>query len=243
MVYKNISSKAILAKIYRDFKPGYAGWEADAIEWIGEALDYIGCCSGFEMHSEDIQVKNFRAPLPANFYTLRGVDYLGDKLPFGGSSSAGYNLFALEVLPSGQKDARDTIRVINPGSYSGDYYIINPSYIQTSFESGTITVKYYRYPIDAEGLPLVPDNIYVKKALSWYVAMMMKQGGQSLGDFTFRDAMNMWGHACIQAQNDCMFPSPDKAERFRDMWVRMIPTEGYNSDPGYELDYDNSPVR
>jgi hypothetical protein len=79
MVYKNISSKAVLAKIYRDFKPGYSGWEADAIEWIGEALDYIGCCSGFEMHSEDAQVKNHRAALPANFYTLRGVDYLGEK--------------------------------------------------------------------------------------------------------------------------------------------------------------------
>jgi hypothetical protein len=244
MVYKNISSKAVLAKIYRDFKPGYSGWEADAIEWMGEALDYIGCSAGFEMHSESIPVYNHRAALPANFYTLRGVEYEDEPLPYGGDFVNDRNYFAIEVAPPlTQNDVIDPNNVtrVDPDHWTGDYYLINPNYIQTSFETGDIIVKYYRYPIDKDGLPLIPDNIYVKKALSWYVAMMMAQGGNLVGQFTFSDAKMIWEHACVQAGNDVMFPSPDKAERFREMWVRLIPHEDWNTDAHFELDYDIDP--
>ena len=243
MVYKNISCKLILAKIYRDFKPGYSGWEADAIEWIGEALDFIGCASGFEKHSEYINAKNHRAALPANFYTLRGVDYLDESLPYGGNYTSDKNFFAIEVTPVIMNEALDpnNIVLVNPNGYTGNYYLINPTYIQTSFEEGQILVKYYRYPLDDDGYPMVPDNIYVKKALSWYVAMMMAQGGNLIGPVTYTDATVKWEHACVQAGNDAMFPSPDKAERFRDMWVRLIPAGDWNTDAHFELDYDINP--
>jgi len=246
MVYRNISSRAVLAKIHRDFKPGYSGWEADAIEWIGEALDYIGCASGFEKHSEMIPVKNHRAILPANFYTLRGVNYNNEPLPYGGNFYSDQSVFAIEVIPGlvSQTDALDPNHVvtINPDQYAGDYYLVNPNYIQTSFATGEILVQYYRYPLDTSGLPLIPDNIYVKKACSWYVAMMMAQGGNLIGTFTFADAQRMWEKACVQAGNDCMFPSPDKAERFREMWVGLVPNLDWDTDAFSELDYDIDPV-
>ena len=244
MVYKNISCKVVLAKIRRDFKPGYSGWEADAIDWIGEALDYIGNAAGFEKHSEEIPVNNHRAALPPNFYTLRGVEYNGEPLPYGGNYFNENSLFALEVIPpSSQAEVIDPTHVtrVDTNTYTGDYFLINPNYIQTSFDEGTIIVKYYRYPLDKDGLPLIPDNIYVKKALSWYVAMMMAQGGNLIGAFTFADAKSMWEHACIQAQNDCMFPSPDKADRFREMWTRLLPARDWITDAFFELDFDINP--
>ena len=47
MIYKTISIKALLSKIYRDLKPNNSNWEADAFEWIGEALSFIGTNQGF----------------------------------------------------------------------------------------------------------------------------------------------------------------------------------------------------
>ena len=245
MVYKNVSCKAVLAKIYRDLKPGYTGWEADAVEWIGEALDYMGCSAGFEHHSENVSVFNHRATLPANFYTLNGVYFKGEKLPFGGGFNTVNSLFSFLLLPGmSQKTITDpnAVTIVNPRTYSGDYYIVNPNYIQTSFESGEINIRYDRYPLDKDGLPMVPDNVYVKTACVWYVLKQMLLSGSVTSQLTFGDAKGLWEHACIQAGNDAMFPSPEKAERFREMWVRMIPIPGWNTDPTYELDYDSNPL-
>ena len=41
MIYKNISSKAIIRKVFRDLNPNGDNWIEDAIEWIGEALEHI----------------------------------------------------------------------------------------------------------------------------------------------------------------------------------------------------------
>ena len=41
-IYKTISSKAVVRKIFRDLKPHNDNWIDDAIEWIGEALEHIG---------------------------------------------------------------------------------------------------------------------------------------------------------------------------------------------------------
>lgn len=244
MVYKNTSCKSVLAKIYRDLKPGYSGWEADAIEWIGEAMDYMGCSSGFEKHSESISVVNHRAILPANFYTLRGVYYEGEKLPFGGAYNNVQNFFAMEITPQTPQTAvtdPNAVTLISPNQYEGDYYIINPNYIQTSFETGEIIVLYYRYPIDEDGLPMIPDNITVKTAMVWYVLMQMLMSGSITSQFSYKDAQQMWKEKLIQAQNDVMFPSPDKAERFREMWVRMLPDTNWKTDEAFELDYDQNP--
>ena len=39
-VYKTISSKAVIRKIFRDLKPQNDNWIDDAVEWIGEALEH-----------------------------------------------------------------------------------------------------------------------------------------------------------------------------------------------------------
>ena len=41
-IYKHVSSKEIVRKVFRDMKPNNADFIHDAIEWIGEALEHIG---------------------------------------------------------------------------------------------------------------------------------------------------------------------------------------------------------
>ena len=35
---QTISSQAVIAKVYRDFRPNNSSWTSDAIEWIGEGI-------------------------------------------------------------------------------------------------------------------------------------------------------------------------------------------------------------
>ena len=72
-VYKTISSKEIVRKVMRDLNPhtqNIAGgdWLHDAIEWIGEALEHIGSSSQLVTKVCTIDIKDYKAHLPADFY-------------------------------------------------------------------------------------------------------------------------------------------------------------------------------
>ncbi len=204
MIYKTISSKAVIQKIYRDLKPTDASWTTDAVEWIGEALDFIGYHAGFEKKVIDLTVSDFKAPIPSDLYHILTVEYSGIPLSYGVAKTA----YDKEIR------LNEALR---------DYYVINPNYIITSFEKGDIKVHYDAYMLDEEGFPLVPDNIYYKQALEWYVIRQMLLGGYTNPNFNWQIADQMWQRYCQSAQNDAMFPSIDKMESFRETWVRLIP--------------------
>lgn len=68
---KFISIRNILAKAQRDL--GFKMEEADAIEWIAEALGHIGQPSTLETVVTFAEVKNFRVMLPSGFHQLLQV--------------------------------------------------------------------------------------------------------------------------------------------------------------------------
>ena len=63
-VYKTISSKAIIRKIFRDLKLSKDNWIDDAIEWIGEALEHIGA-------SPQLLQKQFRIIWPMVYRPMK----------------------------------------------------------------------------------------------------------------------------------------------------------------------------
>lgn len=244
MIYKLKSAKSVISKIYRDYKPTTVGWESSAIEWIGEAVEAIGCSAGLYLKSTAnegcdgaITISNFRAKLPCDLVNLQAVEYKGQRLPYGSDLTGGglplasrttdiyTNNSTVEVIAGLSKPVEE----INNTTYTstsieGEYYIINPSYIQTSFESGHIKLHYEAYPIDSEGYPMIPDHYYYDTAISWYVInKLILSGGYSNPNIDFNMSYNMWVEYKRLAQNKAAFPSIDKMDRFKSMWVRLIP--------------------
>ena len=72
-VYKTISSKEIIRKIFRDLKPSDDNWIDDAIEWIGEALEHIGSASQLVKKQCILTVDNHKVLLPADLYYINQV--------------------------------------------------------------------------------------------------------------------------------------------------------------------------
>lgn len=252
MIYKTISSRAVIQKVFRDLKPNDSSWTNDAIEWIGEALDFIGFHAGFEKRVTTLEVENFRAAIPCDLYQLMAVEYEGRPLPFGTdltaydtnrttlmspNGSSGVSTVArfettpgvVQNSPTGESTFAQT-KTVSDRKYSGDYYVINPNYIVTSFEAGTIKLHYDGYPVDECGYPMVPDNIYYKQALEWYIIRQMLMGGYRNENFNWQVADQEWKKYCVAAQNDAAYPSIDKMETFKNMWVRMIPNINAHAD-------------
>jgi hypothetical protein len=59
--------------------------------------------------------------------------------------------------------------------------------------SGNIYMEYYAFPLDCDGLPMVPDNLKIQKAIEWYIKY------QILLNFWFSDDVsniqNKWSKA------------------------------------------------
>lgn len=90
MNYKFISTKEVIGKVFRDLKPKDTSWTMDAVEWIGEALDFIGYHGAFEKKVDTLTVANHRAQFPCDLYQLIQVEYNGQALVFG-TDTAGYD--------------------------------------------------------------------------------------------------------------------------------------------------------
>ena len=72
-IYKTISSKVVIRKVFRDLKPNYADWIDDAIEWIGEALEHVGAAAQLVRKQKVVTIKNHKALLPNDLYYINQV--------------------------------------------------------------------------------------------------------------------------------------------------------------------------
>ena len=72
-VYKNISSKTVIRKVFRDLKPTNDYWVDDAIEWIGEALEHIGAATQLCQKQCILTIENHRVLMPTDLYYINQV--------------------------------------------------------------------------------------------------------------------------------------------------------------------------
>ena len=72
-IYKTISSKEIVRKVFRDLKPDNDNWIDDAIEWIGEALEHIGASTQLEHKQTVLNVLDHKVALPHDLYYINQV--------------------------------------------------------------------------------------------------------------------------------------------------------------------------
>ena len=248
MNYKFISSKDVIGKVFRDLKPTDASWTYDAVEWIGEALDFIGWHGIFDHKVEEVTIADHRGALPCDLYNLTQVEYNGQALVYG-TDTAGFDqsrttaatpntqgtTYTSAVIADtnptdDQSSPAFTLRTSTDNRAGTDYYMINVGNLVTSFEEGTVKLHYTAYPVDGDGFPLVPDNIYVKQALQWYIIRQMMMGGYIHPVFNWQTADQKWGHYCVASQNDLAFPSIDKMETMKNMFVRLAPNMNAHAD-------------
>ena len=72
-IYKTISSKVVIRKIFRDINPNTDNWVDDAIEWMGEALEHIGAAPQLELKTCVLTVKDYKAALPNDLFYINQV--------------------------------------------------------------------------------------------------------------------------------------------------------------------------
>lgn len=224
-IYKSISAKFIIAKIHRDIGLEDLNYTADIVEWIGEALEFIGSATQLVPKTATLLVDSHKAVLPEDFVQLQQLRYKTDQ---GGYIYLRYNPTSFNphngASPNWQAKTEET-------------YSLTPGYIQFDFEKGQAQVSYLALPTDDEGFPLVPDNQYFREALMWYCLykLLMRGYTPKSKDITLEAAQHQWKFYCSGARNQANYPDIGQYQRFADTWVGLIPNNKL-FDSGFNLD-------
>lgn len=242
-----ISSKEIIAKIARTFRPSGSSWIAEAIEDMGWAIPAIGYHGGFENKQTEppyLLVRHHRVKIPCDVERIIAVEQL---LPDGSNtnrlnpdgttptveydSSCTYKGTRMRLGSdlTGYGLAQDNTRTtdVKPNA---DYYNLNSDYVITSFEQGLIKLHYIGYATDKDNFPKIIDDPDYKMAIEWYLFSQMILKGYKHPEIGFKQAFELWEMYRLRAENAIKVPSLDSAERFRNTWSRFTGGNEYSGD-------------
>tara|TARA_R110002020_G_scaffold42863_2_gene125055 strand:- start:697 stop:1452 length:756 start_codon:yes stop_codon:yes gene_type:complete len=237
MIYKYVSIKTVLGGLMRDYNHQEDINVWDVVEWAAEALDFIGAHGQYELLYEDLSIAAYKAALPCGFHSLEQISYKGVPLsasvsvmePATSINSTNTNIISgKEVDKDNFPLDTDTINALK-----GATYYINDSYLIVSFETGCVTMAYKGVPVDKEGLPKIPDNVYYIKAIKAYCQMMLDRQAwraQRVPAAVFQESQQEWNFMCVGARGAANMPNLDKMESIKRQWVRLKPNmNSYNS--------------
>lgn len=232
MIYKEISCKDIIARVYRDLNArGDDRW-VDMIEWIGDALDKIGTYTQLKHRVCRLDIEDYKTKLPEDLYSLNQIYYNG--YPLRVNTGTFYNYLLTYKSP-----AKDTTSPITeeslegipgflsataPNQYNQDVCTIDPCYLKTSFKTGTVYISYNAFPLDEDGFPLIPDNAMFKEACFWYIAMQLCLPDWFSGKSSrYEEARDKWNFYCKAAAAAANSPDITRLENIKNQWVRLLP--------------------
>ncbi len=254
-ITKKVSSRAILAKVYRTIRPKDSDWLASAIEDIGWAIQGIGYHIGFEQKATPDNtpfcVVDHRIKVPCDCERVLFVEqYTSAFTPMNAMDAEGYNIESTDNsncrktsrLPKGT-DIRLKSLDRTTGSTTivtpiNNYYDVQGDFIITGFPTCELKVHYMAFPTDEEGLPMVIDDFDYKTSVFWYVIAQMILSGYKIPDLNFLQANALFEKHMAIASNNCKMPSIDGMEAFKNMWLRYSGQEKFHRNFG--INFENA---
>ncbi len=232
MVHGTISYKTLIAKLYRDLNINEEINESSVLEWISEALDKIGAYAQYEEYKECITLQNGKAKLPSNFYKLKDIWYNNKPLSWTSLSvSTAYTCEGSNIPTC----------CTHNNFYIEGCYIITDITIDQSESAQHLNIVYLGVPIDEEGYPLIPNDVYFIEACAKYVTYMLDHSEWRKGNITdkvFQFSEREWLWYCGAAKGAANMPDTAKMENLKNVWVRLIPNQN-----GYYNNFRNNPER
>lgn len=224
MITKFISIKYTIAKLYRDLGINHEIPEGDIIEWCAEALSMIGAYAQYEEVSDCLPIVDGKAKLPCGFDRLVSINYKNQPMYWATNTNA-HNYQCNECK----------IPVCVDGTCEYTFYI-NNSYLITNItpinhnviDGGPINlcIVYLGIPVDEEGFPLIPDDIYYQKALTSYVTLMVDTQDYRKGripEKIFERSEFNWLFYVNSARGAANAPGIAQLENLKNVWKRLLP--------------------
>ena len=253
MIFRSTSIQSVIARVIRNTRVQDASYLIDMMEWIPEAMGQMQTKEQLHNTFEDVAINFHKGKLPCDLVDLFAVEYNGARLPYRNSVKnikTGHNITdTVEDTPSlfttviaTQNQAEFTSEqnhiwgttltqtgtpITKCDIHPSAYYQTEMEYINTSFADGVVRLHYQARPVDAQGLPLIPDNENYKEALYCYSRAKMIGCGYQDSTYTEKELMQRFELYATRAVNEIIYPSPDIMDSRILSMVRFIPPANY----------------
>ena len=180
-----------------------------AVDYTVDFMRIVGVPSMFMEKTEVVEVKNYRAKLPCDYYQMIQVRKING--PAFRYSSDSFHMS--ECKDNNKKDLADLT------------YKIQGNLIYTSIEEGKIELSYEAIATDSEGYPLLPDNSSFTRALELYIKKQWFTILFDLGKINpnvLQNVQQEYAWAVGDCQTEFNRLSIDKAESFYNSWRTLL---------------------
>lgn len=199
MAEQNISIKIILDKLLRYPLMQDLSLET-AVDYAVDFMRLVGMPGIFEDKEATIEVKNYRAKLPEDYYQINSVFHSGVKL-------------------------RSSTEVSFTAEKAGDTYKIQGGIIFSSLEKGELKISYQAISTDNEGYPTISDNSSFTRGLEMYIKKQWFTILFESGKIQYPVLQNIqqeYAWAVGDCQTEFNRMSLDRAESFYNSWRTLI---------------------
>lgn len=243
-----ISTKSVLEDVYRYTQCQEELPIEDLIYWCYEALglmnqpiQFIRKVTGY-IGDPDLDIQNYRAELPCDFYHLERIAVNG--LPARYSGNSFHHLLSGECCGTTITSPATDIFIDNFGNQFSPQsanpegvpvsdsitFDINNNYLTLSIQKGKVCIAYMAFPTDKEGFPMLPDDINYRVAVRQYLVQRIRyiqwskdpsdRGKQAL--FAYDEKEWLWYVG--KATNAAKMPHLEQMESLKNQIIRLIPS-------------------
>ena len=178
------------------------------IKYTLELIEIVGCPGLFEPKEADLEVENYRAMLPCDYYDMTQVVLMNNNRP-----SVAFKYSTATFTPMTYKQTTD----LN--------YKVQGRIIYTSLEKCNIKIAYKAIKLDEEGYPMLINNAAFIRALESYVKMKWFIIQYDLGKITKQvkdDAQTDYYGDVKVAEGSLMTPTIDQMESLKNIFTSML---------------------
>ena len=259
MKFKFINIQTVLARIQDSFGPNHVLNYGQITQWINQVIAKIATRDILVLKSQPLSVCNHTVELPCDLIAIIAVEHEGCRLRYSNGKRTYEHVSMLaNGKPSGsdvtyipyiERHIRlneegklidsvyglnrwtETLKRVKISKHIEDTYNINPPYLKTSFESGTVHLHYVAPYTDEDGNLMIPDNQELLTALEYYVlhkALMMGYNHPLFkGEQSFFRLKQEYEKHLRKAMGQLTFPSPDEVESIANSLNRYMKERTY----------------
>lgn len=197
----------------------------DVIFYLVDFIGIFGMPMMYESKEIDVEVKDYRAQLPSETYSVTLVK----------DSDTNYCLRSTTDMFNSEA------KIIYDKTYK-----VQGNIIVTNFETGMLHVLYEAIPVDEDGIPMVIANIKFLNALTLYIikekmSILFDTGSVNANVYEAVNQRYSW--AAGQLQSEFSLPSYAEMESLKNMYTELV-QKTHHFDTGFkDLGNKNAPVR
>ncbi len=229
MISGYVSVGVVASKLYRDLGVNKELNFLDIVEWCNEVLLKVGAYAQFNEISECLTMTDGKSQLPCGFYKLVDISYQGQPLSWATNTMA--NNYQCEGCKIEKCCAQHTF-YINDSCIITDVVVTGTSVSDVPDSSDKLCIVYLGMPIDDDGYPMIPDDVYFMEACAKYVTYMIDyqdwRKGQ-VADKVFQKSEQDYLWYVNAAKGAANMPNAAQMENLKNILIRLIPKQNmYN---------------